>query len=506
VQAVARGRRARRATSALICASRARAGAALAFVWSEQEYKRRLAVLHSGFYAPLAAAGVPPAALRPIFGNVQVLLNLSEMMISELVKQQATDPTATPSAACARALLAMLPMFRVYQQYVGGRSAAVAALGALREGVYGAAAASRLGELEVAAEPPHGIDALSAWGRRSGVAVAAGAAGHATLDELLDAPSRRLACYASYLARILEATDDGGGRARPVVAQALGFCSDLVTQLDASLAEQASRLRVAELHAQLSHSLGAGLRAVLPEGLALPHRRFLREGQLALAPGAGAQRENRAVYLFNDVLLLVMADPDHGDAGGSARDAGGSARDAGGSARDAGGSARDAGGEGASCERRGGGEGALVECINLAKVQIKILQDLDEAEGPPSQPRAGCYPFELWSITRSWRLGARSDAERAEWAEAIQLQVRFSVGTRKGRADRRGGRLTSQSWSGPIPRHTIRAGRIHHPPSYLCFNHPTFYVCRCASYWPPSSSAAGRWRSFPTPSTRCGRS
>lgn len=406
LQAVARGNQARRATADGMCAVRVRAAAALAFVSSEREYKRRLVLLHAGFYAPLAAAGVPPAALRPVFGNVQVLLNLSEMMLSELVKQQATEPTTTPSAACARALLAMLPMFRVYQQYVGGRSAAVAALGALREGqVHGAEAARRLAALEAAAAAP--IDALSAVGGGHGTAAAT------TLDDLLDAPSRRLACYASHLARILKATADDG-RARPAVAQALGFCSDLVAQLDASLAEQASRLHVAELHGQLSRDLGTRLRAVLPEGLALPHRRFLREGQLALASDAGAPRENRAVYLFNDILLLVVL--------GSGAEPGDVAADAGGD-------------EGVSSGGRAGGvgEGAAVECINLAKVQIKILPDIDETGGGPGQERAGFYPFELWSITRSWRLAATSEAERAEWAEAIQQQVRFLLAAFKQR-------------------------------------------------------------------------
>ena len=179
-------------------------------------------------------------------------------------------------------------------------------------------------------------------------------------------------------------------------------CGELVSHLEALLDEQRARDRVSHLARELPP---ASLRAALPEGLALPHRRFLREGELrqseASAEGAAAWQRRRA-HLFNDILLLV-------DGGEAPREA--------------------LGGEGGV---------ASVECIGLAKatggadgcgrwaedvtvtrtdceqVQVKVLADLDE---PASEPRSegGGFPFELSRVDgkRSWRLSAGSAEERA---------------------------------------------------------------------------------------------
>ena len=422
LQSTMRGIETRRSMRGDIMAVQTRTAAALAFRFSEREYKRQLTMLHANFYAPLAAAGVPPTALRPIFGNVQVLLNLSDMMLAELVKQEATDTTVSPSAACARALLAMLPMFRVYQQYVSGRSEALAALNMLREGRQkGADTAHVLKDLEAAmAARTLGTDVLSAAIVQDSTATAEAASKQGgigvprNLEELLDAPTHRVAAYTSQLAKILDATAKAS-RFRAIIEQALRFSSDLVAQLDSSLAEQASRLRVSELHTELSQSLGSVLLTVVPEGLALPHRRFLCEGKLDLVQdSAEKQCELHAVYLFNDLLLLVADEVVRGDQidGSPPVELG--------------------------VHGSGGAREPRVECIGLAKVQIKVLHDLDEkgwsVTGPTTGAKAiGFFPFELWSLQRSWRLAARTEEERSRWVEAIQQQVRFLLAAFKQR-------------------------------------------------------------------------
>ena len=81
-------------------------------------------------------------------------------------------------------------------------------------------------------------------------------------------------------------------------------CGELVSHLEALLDEQRARDRVSHLARELPP---ASLRAALPEGLALPHRRFLREGELrqSEASAEGAAWQRRRAHLFNDILLLV---------------------------------------------------------------------------------------------------------------------------------------------------------------------------------------------------------
>jgi len=174
-------------------------------------------------------------------------------------------------------------------------------------------------------------------------------------------------------------------------------CTELVAHLEALLDEQRARDRVSHLARELPP---ASLRAALPEGLALPHRRFLREGELrqSEASAEGAAWQRRRAHLFNDILLLV---------------------------------------DGSEAPREAlGGEGgvASVECIGLAKVQVKVLADLDE---PASEPRSeeGCFPFELSRVDgkRSWRLSAGSAEERAAWVESIKRHIRFLLAAFKQR-------------------------------------------------------------------------
>ena len=71
--------------------------------------------------------------------------------------------------------------------------------------------------------------------------------------------------------------------------------------------------------------------------------------------------------------------------------------------------------------------GAVHECIALAKVQIKLLHEL-EGEGG-----GGTYAFELWNISKVWRFAADSEEERTAWVEQIQQQVRFLLASFKQR-------------------------------------------------------------------------
>ena len=74
-------------------------------------------------------------------------------------------------------------------------------------------------------------------------------------------------------------------------------CGELVSHPEALLDEQRARDRVSHLARELPP---ASLRAALPEGLALPHRRFLREGELrqSEASAEGAAWQRRRAHLF----------------------------------------------------------------------------------------------------------------------------------------------------------------------------------------------------------------
>jgi len=175
----------------------------------------------------------------------------------------------------------------------------------------------------------------------------------------------------------------------------LGAVREICGLLDDSLREQQSRMRVMELQQQL----GESLRASLPEGLVMPHRRFLFDGGLdeighaAEADRGAPARLPRWVFLFNDVLISTA--PSAG--GGSG----------------------------------GGGDGRVVDCISLAKVQVKVMPELDDPD--PQHGGAPSYPFELWSMARVCRFSATSEAERRRWADTIQQQVRRLLASFKQR-------------------------------------------------------------------------
>ena len=330
-----------------VAARRRRGRTAYELICSEDEYCKQLEHLVRVFLVPLQQGGVAPSELRTIFNNLQVLLNLSRLMRSELRRLSAT--TLAPSRACATTLLSLLPTYKVYQQYVAGCHAAQEALVALRSRAEGAAA-----KLLSAAEHSSGL----------------------RLGELLVMPVRRLPTYAQAIERMLEETPIEAPE-RSELCQALSAVHDLCEQMEDALGEQQSRLRVLELDAQY----GAALRPHLPDGLVLPHRRFLVEGTLSALALQPSDAPTRLVaFLFNDLLLCVEAE-----------------------------------------------SGAVHECIALAKVQIKLLHEL-EGEGG-----GGTYAFELWNISKVWRFAADSEEERTAWVEQIQQQVRFLLASFKQR-------------------------------------------------------------------------
>ncbi|EOD09371.1 hypothetical protein EMIHUDRAFT_448330 [Emiliania huxleyi CCMP1516] len=254
----------------------------------------------------------------------------------------------------------MVPAFGVYRQYVGGRSASAAALQALRQ--EGGPTASLLEELERVGSAELAGGTLPA----RAVVAEGGRAAAALLGTLLDEPLRRISCYAASMRALLEASCEACPPGEEASAAA-DECGELVSHLEALLDEQRARDRVSHLARELPPT---SLRAALPEGLALPHRRFLREGELrqSEASAEGAAWQRRRAHLFNDILLLV---------------------------------------EGGEAPREAlGGEGgvASVECIGLAKA------------------RGGADGCGRWA-----------EDERAAWVESIKRQIRFLLAAFKQR-------------------------------------------------------------------------
>ena len=70
--------------------------------------------------------------------------------------------------------------------------------------------------------------------------------------------------------------------------------------------------------------------------------------------------------------------------------------------------------------RSSGGTVTGVECISLAKVQVKKLPE--SAVGGHVRERT-CCAFELWSIARIWRFVAPSEEQRGWWVDKLQAQV-----------------------------------------------------------------------------------
>ncbi|KAL1529842.1 hypothetical protein AB1Y20_000773 [Prymnesium parvum] len=379
LQAAWRGRAARSRVGARVAELRLRGRTAHELVASEKEYLRQLRLLISRYFLPLQQRGLPADKLRTLFGNVQVLLNLSRTAIAQL--GSSAPVAAPPSTACADTLLKLLPSLKIYQQYVSGYPMAQQLLSQLMEQDDGFRQC-------VAEEEAKGDN-------------------NTRLDVLLVAPVRRLPNYGMYMERMIKLTpQDAPERAcfcqeSPAASslppslynlsilsiaappsltsllllgtpQAAAAVQELCLMVDASLAENESRGRVVQLHSEFAGLLGP----------VMPHRRFLFEGELCelnVEPGRGSFAV-RHVVLFNDILLLLNAPS---------------------------------------------GVREAIDCISLAKVQVKLLPHLVGGPAP--------YAFELWSIAKIWRFGAASEEFRSKWVAQIQQQVRFLLASFKQR-------------------------------------------------------------------------
>ena len=367
--------RANRLRSSSIGASvirlRSRGRAAYELHTSESKYNDSLNLLLTGFFAPLQRHGVPNKRLATLFGNLQVLANLSRMMLAQLTA--AADTAAAPSAAVATTLLRLLPSYKCYNLYVSGLSAAQQMFTTLRE------------------EDPE-ADALI---------TAAESTANASLTSLLVAPARRLPNYALYIERMLQLTPLDATE-RTSFCRALGAVNEICAVVDASLADHEGRQRVSEMAQAIGQeTLRSHPQLISTDGLVAPHRRFVFEGPLLELPiddprGKGIWRH---AVLFNDMLLVLNAKPST--------------------------SSPTATTNGEKVPKV-----SLVDCISLAKVQVKHLpQDNNK---PGTQQRARCS-FELWSMARIWRYAAPNESERVRWVEKVQAQVRFLLASFKQR-------------------------------------------------------------------------
>ena len=268
LQAVWRGRLEKLRLGGRVNKLRQRGRTAEEFIQSERAYLERLQLLVTRFFLPLQSNGLPAAELRSVFGNLQVLWNLSRSMVAQLsASESAADP---PSTVCAATLRALLPSLKVYQQYVSGYHAASQKL------------------RQLVAENP-------VFGRVVSEAEAKGDANE-RLAVLLVAPVRRLPNYGMYMERMIKLTPVDAPE-RPTFCQALSAVQELCSIVDASLAEHESRSRVAELHTEFNALLGPPM----------PHRRFLFEGEMReLLTDRGRPAScPRTVVLFNDVLMTT---------------------------------------------------------------------------------------------------------------------------------------------------------------------------------------------------------
>ncbi|KAL3923605.1 MAG: hypothetical protein SGPRY_004166 [Prymnesium sp.] len=341
IQAAVRKYAVRKTWGAAVDQLRQRAGVAREFVECEREYLSRLQLLVGRYLLPLREEGTLDA--RAVFGNVQVLLNLSRTLVAQLeVGGSANDP---PSLSCASALLSILPSLRLYVNYTSTHLEAQQLLGRLtRE------------------DESFCLWLLSAEAQ-------GGESEH--LRPLLLAPVGRISCYRDHLRRLVELTPPEG-RGGDVLARALASISELCTSIDFSLEEGESRYKVGLLHSEFGEMLGPPM----------AHRRFVYEGELAelVVERGRTTATRRNVILFNDGLLLTTG-------AHTARDA--------------------------------------LECISLAKVQVKLLPERTEG--------GAIFGFELWSMAKIWRFAAPSEEERRVWVKLLQKQIRFLLASFKQR-------------------------------------------------------------------------
>lgn len=369
------------ATGHTVAALRQRGRAAHELLQSELAYSATLRELLTRCFAPLLTKGGggggalagPLKSLAAFFGTLQVLLNLSGMMVAQL--SAAADTPCAPSAAAASTLLALLPSYKCYTLYVSALTTAQHTLASMRE------ADDSVHELLASAEANAGD----------------------SLTNLLVAPARRLPNYGLYVERMLKLTPLDAHE-RTAFCRALGAVNELCAVVDSSLADHESRAKVAEMAAILGPSLKR--HPQLADGLAVPHRRWLCEGplvELALDDHHGTRGTTRHAVLFNDMLLVLSEERQS--------------------------KARAVAAVVATGALTGGTPSPnavhVIECISLAKVQVKSL--------PPGGAAGGRWAFELWSMARIWRYSAPSESARDAWVERLQAQVRSLLASFKQR-------------------------------------------------------------------------
>ena len=224
----------------------ARGRAAHALLASERRYAERLRMLALHIFVPLQREGHLTSQLGGLFANLQVLTNLSRMLIAQLCAAAST-PVA-PSAAAVTTLLHLLPSYKVYATYVAGLTSAQQSIAILR------AADPAVGQLVSLAEEASG----------------------SSVGDLLLAPARRLPDYGTHVERMLELTPLQAAE-RSQFCRALGAVHELCALVDDSLADHRSRARVNEIAERLTAAAGEKAHPQLADGLAVPHRRFVSE-------------------------------------------------------------------------------------------------------------------------------------------------------------------------------------------------------------------------------------
>ena len=381
-----RGREVRvSATGTCVASLRLRGRAAHDLLRSEIAYADQLRELLTKFFAPLLTksgtsgghlAG-PLKSLAAFFGTLQVLLNLSGMMVAQI--NAASETPCAPSAAAASTLLALLPSYKCYTLYVSALTASQQTLASMRE------ADASVDELLAGAEVQAGD----------------------SLANLLVAPARRLPNYGLYVEQMLKLTPLEA-QERTAFCRALSAVNELCAVVETSLADHESRAKVVEMASSLKPALKG--HPQLADGLAVPHRRFLWEGaltELELDDHRGTRGTARHAVLFND-LLLVLSEKRPGKT------------------------------QTISSALQGAPSSPpsiqVVDCISLAKVQVKNLPQSDgQGASGGVAGAAGRCSFELWSMARIWRYAAPSETARDQWVDKLQSQVRSLLASFKQR-------------------------------------------------------------------------
>ncbi|KAL6073902.1 Ubiquitin carboxyl-terminal hydrolase, variant 2 [Balamuthia mandrillaris] len=247
---------------------------------SEHSYVECLETLVKKFYEPLSQQAerlhVEPHQITAIFSNVKVLWGLHKTILRRFDKEFNKDNT---SPNFAKVLVGMAPFLKVYTQYVvdGGKSTEV-----LRQCQQHKAFRVWLAETEDRSPLPR-----------------------VPISNLLIRPIRHIPNYALLLARVLNYTPTTHPQHAPF-EQALQLIKELAGRMNHHKDQADNRLKVIETQQKLQVN-----------GLAKPHRRFIREGPLWLI----SERQARScyVYLFDDLILVSKHSKDKDNRDGSNR-------------------------------------------------------------------------------------------------------------------------------------------------------------------------------------------